>query len=249
VTWWCRSRISARRGAMVWRSLLPSPVGLLKNSFFRSGWRFHRGHAMDACLGGERDGGEGAAGGDGLACEETVGGGNAASQEMTSSAQLGRQEIDTILDAAVRLGQEVFHRAGIEGQDGRPGRAAESQEVGLLGPRDVWGVGDDARQPHRDRLAPSILWCVRSRTSAETRRRGRRRQRSEAVAAACGLQHVGLTAQVGSGLGLDLLRLEGSRECPDRGVACCPAPDGREDLPLRAAGKPVCHYVVVVTGT
>jgi hypothetical protein len=38
------------------------------------GVAFDQGHAVDAGLGGERDDGEGAVGGGGLACEEPVGG-------------------------------------------------------------------------------------------------------------------------------------------------------------------------------
>jgi hypothetical protein len=37
------------------------------------GVAFDQGHAVDAGLGGERDDGEGAVGGDGLACEEPLG--------------------------------------------------------------------------------------------------------------------------------------------------------------------------------
>ncbi|HXZ69302.1 MAG TPA: hypothetical protein VEH31_00340 [Streptosporangiaceae bacterium] len=45
------------------------------------------------------------------------------------------------------------------------------------------------------------------------------------------------------------LGLEGSRECLDLGLARCATPYGREDLPSRMAGEPVCHDVVTVTGT
>ena len=49
--------------------------------------------------------------------------------------------------------------------------------------------------------------------------------------------------------GRGFLGLEGSRECLDLGLARCATPYGREDLPSRTTGEPVCHDVVTVTGT
>jgi hypothetical protein len=52
---------------------------------FQIGVAFHQGHAVDAGLGGGRNDGEGAVGGDRLACEETVGGGADAAQRATGT--------------------------------------------------------------------------------------------------------------------------------------------------------------------